>query len=159
MSGKEIEASNVLPQTLFSCVLENDGVEWAISSALDFASSAIVGAPVSIHVSRVFESFILMRGTAVDVICTFSKGSLRLRDSSVPIFEGITCYKQSQSLFQHIFKYMLTLTFFESKKSLDDEINMKAGQGKARMSMNLRELAATYSGPPEGILEPQRLVG
>ena len=45
---------------------------------------------------------------------------------------------------------MLKLTFFESKKSLDDEINMKARQEKDLMSMNLRELAATYSGPPEG---------
>ena len=45
---------------------------------------------------------------------------------------------------------MLTLTFFESKKSFNSKINMKARQGKGRMSMNLGELAATYSGPPEG---------
>lgn len=45
---------------------------------------------------------------------------------------------------------MLTLTFFESKKSFNSKINMKARQEKDLMSMNLRELAATYSGPPEG---------
>lgn len=130
MSGKEIEDSNALPQTFFSCLLESDGLEWATSSALDFASSAIVGALVSIHISWGFESFISMKGAAVDAICTFSKGSLRLIDSSVPMFEGITC--------------------FESRKSFNSKINMKAKQEKNRMSINLRELAATYSGPPEG---------
>ena len=54
---------------------------------------------------------------------------------------------------------MLALTFFESKKSFTSKVNMKTRQEKERMLMNLRELAATYSGPPEAILEPQRLVG